>query len=173
MGATSGGPKDLPSATKRGQTRLIKAVFLAVAVVMVGVGAAMLADARYALLGGGRTPGTVVGLRSAGRLPAPTIRYRVSGQEYLCQARIGTSGYWVGQGVTIRYHPDHPGEGRLDTFRELWLFPLTLLGFGTVIVYGIASGKARIGSSAAGTGGFPTWSTRAARPAPPRPEPDP
>jgi hypothetical protein len=125
------------------------AVFLAVAVVMVGVGAAMLADARYALLGGGRTPGTVVGLRSAGRLPAPTIRYRVGGQEYLCQARIGTSGYWVGQGVTIRYHPDHPGEGRLDTFRELWLFPLILLGIGTILGHGAVTGKLRPVSNAA------------------------
>ena len=137
--------------TKRGQTRLINAVFLAVAVVMIVGGAAMLADARDALFGGGRAPGTIVGLRPTGRLPVPVIRYRVGGQEYQCQARVGTSWYQIGQEVTIRYHPDRPGGGRLDTFSELWVFPLFLLGVGTWI--GIASvfGKIRIVSGPGAT----------------------
>ncbi len=151
MGVTSGGSADLPSVTKREQPRLIKAVFLAVAVVMIVGGAAMLADARDALFGGGRAPGTIVGLRPTGRHSVPVIRYRVGGQEYLCQARVGTSGYQFGQEVTIRYHPDRPGEGRLDTFSELWLFPLFLLGVGTWIGLAIVLGKFRIVSGPGAT----------------------
>jgi hypothetical protein len=154
MGATAGGSNDVPSATKPRQTRLINAVFLAVATVMIVAGAAMLANARDALFGSGRAPGTIVGFRNTGRISAPVIQYRVGGQQYLCQAWVGTSGYHLGQGVTIRYHPDRPGGGRLDTFSELWLFPLFLLGFGTFIGFGAVTGKIRIASSAAGTGGL-------------------
>jgi hypothetical protein len=144
MGATAGGSKDLPSATERRKTRLIKAVFLAVAAVSIVGGAAWLADARDALFGGGRAPGTIVYFSNDLRFPKPVIRYRVGGQEYLCQARSSSLGYHIGQGVTIRYHPDRPGGGRLDTFTELWLLPLFLLGFGTFLGLGIVFGKTRI-----------------------------
>ena len=150
MGATSGGAKNLPSATEPWKTRLIRAVFGAVAVVVIVAGAAWLAAARDALFGSGRAPGTVVGFRNTGRLPAPVIRYRVGGQEYLYQAWVSTTGYQIGQTVTVRYHPDRPGGGRLDTFSELWLFPLFLLGFGSWIGLGVVFGKIRIASSRAG-----------------------
>ena len=148
MGATSGGAEDLPSATERWKNRLIRAVFLALAVVMIVAGAAWVADARDALFGSGRAPGTVVGLRNTGRLPAPMIEYRVDGQKYLYNAWVSTTGYHIGQKVTVRYHPDRPGGGRLDTFSELWLFPLFLLGTGTWIGLAAVLGKIRTASSA-------------------------
>src|SRR5690349_2459261 len=124
MGATSGKSEDLTSARERWKLRRVRAVFLAVAVVMIGGGATMLAYSRDALFGGGRAPGTVVGFGGGLKRGAPEIRYRVGGQEYRRQAWVGPMGYEIGQQVTVRYHPDRPGEGRPDTFTELWLFPL-------------------------------------------------
>ena len=144
MGATSGGSKDLPSATKRWQIWLIKAGLLGVAAVMIVFGAALLAGERDALFGGGRALGTIVGFRPTGRIPAPEIRYRVGGQEYVCIAWGSMPGYRLGQEVTIRYHSDRPGAGRPDTFSELWLLPLSLLGIGALIGLGAAFGRIRV-----------------------------
>jgi hypothetical protein len=53
-------------------------------------------------------------------------------------------GYRLGQEVTIRYHPDRAGAGRPDTFSELWLLPLSLMGIGTLIGLGTAFGRIRV-----------------------------
>ena len=144
MGAISEASKDQLSANKPWQTWLIKGGLLAVAVVMIVIGAALLASERDAPFGGGRAPGTVVGFRSTGSLPPPEIRYRVGGQEYLCLAWGSMPGYRLGREVTIRYHPDRAGAGRPDTFSELWLLPLSLLGIGTLTGLGAAFGRIRV-----------------------------
>ena len=72
----------------------------------------------------------------------------MDGQKYLYNAWVGTTWYHIGQEVTVRYHPDRPGGGRLDSFGELWLFPVFLLGAGTWIGLAAVLGKIRIGSSA-------------------------
>lgn len=45
-----------------------------------------------------------------------------------------TDKWTVGQEVSIRYDPHHPAESKLNTFHDLWMVPLLVLGFSLVYV---------------------------------------
>lgn len=76
-----------------------------------------------------------------GTTSAPVIRYAVDGQTFEVQSSVSSSppAYSVGDHVAILYPPEHPHQGRLHSFTELWVAPLVLGGMGTLFfIIGVA-----------------------------------
>jgi hypothetical protein len=87
---------------------------------------------------------------------APVVQYQAEGQTYRIQGRISSTepGYSVGETVPIRYSPDNPSDGTIDSFAEKWLMPLAFGGGGLLFaLLGSAMLRARLGSGLAGQGG--------------------
>jgi hypothetical protein len=109
--------------------------FLAFAVAILSYGVVSLVDSWNAVSGAERTAGTVIRFQVATRRTyAPVVGYEVDGRPYEFVARVSSRprDYKIGDAVVVCYHPERPAEGRLDSFGELWLFPIIFLGLGTL-----------------------------------------
>jgi hypothetical protein len=76
----------------------------------------------------GSAPGAVYSV-------APLVRYEVDGRSYEIRGRTSSRppSYSRGDAVVVRYRPGRPGEGRIDSFEELWLPALAFIGVGVVM----------------------------------------
>jgi hypothetical protein len=94
--------------------------------VFLTVGLVFAADSLSAISGAQRTEGEIIGRMRRGR---PIIRFQVDGQTYEIAGSVGSSGstYSVGERVTVAYKPDHAEDGRLVSFTELWLIPVSAI----------------------------------------------
>jgi len=68
----------------------------------------------------------------------PEVEYQVNGVVYLIHGMISTSppAYSIGEKVMVYYSPDHPGDGVIGSFIELWLMPVVFGGIGSVFSLG-------------------------------------
>jgi hypothetical protein len=71
---------------------------------------------------------------------APVVRYEVDGKSYEFQSSVSSNppAHVVGDKVTVMYHPERPGDGRIASFLEMWFMPMLLGFFG--IVFGAIGG---------------------------------
>lgn len=100
------------------------AIFLAVS---VGVGittVSFVSDAK-------RADGVVIDLvwrsgSKGGSTAAPVVSYEVDGKTYQFTSSTGSRppAYDVGETVKVLYDPKAPADGRIDSFMELYMFPL-------------------------------------------------
>jgi hypothetical protein len=102
-----------------------------VGLVFLTVGLVFAADSWSAVLGAQRTEGEVIGSTRRNR---PIIRYQVDGQNYQITGWLGSlnATYDVGERATVAYKPDHPQDGRLVSFTELWLIPIAATAAATM-----------------------------------------
>jgi hypothetical protein len=128
--------------------RFLTFLLLVIGLAGLGVGLWLAWSARQATATGLRVPGTVVGLVEVkGKAPppgkqskvannpnrpslAPQVEYVVDGQTYRIRGTVSSTipGYSHGDRVTVRYPPDRPAEGTIDSFAETWLAPLLVVG---------------------------------------------
>ena len=65
---------------------------------------------------------------------APVVEYTVRGVDYrLTGTYTNPPAYDVGDRVTVRYERANPENARLDSFVELWLFPVVFGGVGLLL----------------------------------------
>jgi hypothetical protein len=59
----------------------------------------------------------------------PTVQFQTqAGQSITFKSSAGSEGYYVGAGVTVLYHPNHPQDARLDVGMVwIWVYVLGLL----------------------------------------------
>src|SRR4051794_17679025 len=138
--------RDPPSATNKSEMwslYMIELGALGFATLFLGLGVMTLVTSLNAVFGADRTTGTVIGFKGYARGDAaPVIRYQVDGKAYELVARLSSRprDYSRGDTLKIRYHRERPGEGRLESFGELWLFPLIFLACGTIFVtFGVSA----------------------------------
>jgi hypothetical protein len=155
----------------------VKGVPLAVPLAFVGMGLVFFAIGASTgwrswgrVFGSRRVEGTVVELAriEPSKVPgpkgqvdtkpgfAPVVQYQVEGQTYRIQGRISSTepGYSVGEAVPVRYSPDNPSDGTIDSFAEKWLMPLAFGGSGLLFaLLGSVMLRARMGAGQAGEGG--------------------
>jgi hypothetical protein len=56
---------------------------------------------------------------------SPTIHFVTqSGQSITVASGIGSSSFHQGESVSVKYHPDVPYDGRIDSFTTTWFVPL-------------------------------------------------
>lgn len=72
----------------------------------------------------------------------PEVEYEVDGVKHRILGSISSNppSYTVGDQVSVRFPPDHPDQGHLNTFFENWILTLifsTVGFFASVIGYGI------------------------------------
>jgi len=104
--------------------------------------------------GAAMTAGEVIGFRSSrgskgGTMYAPIVRFAVplaeggSGQSFEITGSVSSSnpGFDEGDKVDVMFHPDRPGEGRIQSFMEQWFGPL-IVGLFALIFNGIWLGFA-------------------------------
>lgn len=66
---------------------------------------------------------------------APTVRFMAkSGQSIAINPSFSSSSFYEGQSVQIRYHPNTPQDGRIDSFTSVWLVPLACGGVGLLVL---------------------------------------
>jgi len=67
----------------------------------------------------------------------PIIQYRVGDQSYQIKGQGANqyTTYQVGQAVSVRYNPQHPEQGQVDSFQQLWLGPIALIILGLPFAY--------------------------------------
>lgn len=97
--------------------------------VLVGVGLAI-----YSMsvgLGKSTTLGTVVEMVE-GEMTSPVVEYRVNGVAHRIQGTVRSSppAHSTGDVVKVIYDTGNPSAGKIDTFRERWLFPVVMVGGG-------------------------------------------
>ena len=77
----------------------------------------------------------------------PVVGYQVEDKAYEIQGSVSSSVpvYSVGQRITVLYPPNHPEQGRIDTFLEQWFVPLLVgfigIVFGLIGVLGVLFGR--------------------------------
>lgn len=99
-----------------------------------------------------RTDGEVIGFVTSrgskgGTMYSPQVRYSIPapeggpGASYEIRGSVSSSSrsYEIGDRVPVWYQPEHPENGRIDSFMEQWFFPL-IFGFFGVVFGGIATG---------------------------------
>ncbi len=61
----------------------------------------------------------------------PIVEYIVAERRYRCKtfASFGSKAWAIGERMRVRYKPDDPEAGKIDSFFELWLGPLALTFF--------------------------------------------
>jgi hypothetical protein len=68
---------------------------------------------------------------------APVVQFQTqTGQSITFKSSVGSSGYFVGDGVTVLYHPNHPQDARLDigmAWIWVYIFGLGFVLFGVVM----------------------------------------
>jgi hypothetical protein len=120
----------------RGPPLVLALIFTAVAVVLTALAVGFGLSAQRFAASADRTEGTVIRLQETGNkgMRAPVIHYTVADQLYEFQSSISRNppSYAVGDKVTVIYHAERPGDGRIDSFFELWFLPLLLGGLGLV-----------------------------------------
>ncbi|MEK6303756.1 MAG: DUF3592 domain-containing protein [Acidobacteriota bacterium] len=93
-----------------------------------------------AISGSLRTQGTVVafvGSSSAdSNTEAPLVDYQVEGEAHRIRGDvfISFSAYSVGETVTVLYKQEHPEDGTINSFTELWFGPVAFGGAGLIAV---------------------------------------
>jgi len=67
----------------------------------------------------------------------PIIQYRVGDQSYKIKGQSANkyTTYQVGQVVSVRYNPQHPEQGQVDSFQAPWLGPIALIILGLPLAY--------------------------------------
>jgi hypothetical protein len=80
---------------------------------------------------------------------APAFEYQAEGRAYRIQSKVSSSApsYSVGDKVPVRYPPDRPGEGRIDSISDNWVLPLVFGGGGLVFLavgLGMAVARRRV-----------------------------
>lgn len=126
------------------------ALFLVIGLILAGVSASFLADAK-------RARGTVVSLEwrndhdtsrrtQTDDKPAayPVVAFTsADGAPRKFEDSTGSNppSYEVGERVEVLYHPGSPEDARINGFASLWLLPLIFSGIGLVIA-GIGTGVA-------------------------------
>lgn len=97
-----------------------------------------------------RVPGTVVDVRETfgsmdsqpgalrGRNYCPIVQYTVEGTQYLLESAVcGNGRPDLGAEVTVRYSPNDPGDGVIESWKSRWLAVTILTGIGAgFIVFG-------------------------------------
>lgn len=93
------------------------------------------------------TPGVVVDLErrhssstsssgSSGPTYAPVVEFThpESGEtiRFTSSSSSNPPAFDEGEDVTVLYAPDNPDDARIDSFTDLWLLPLILLGMGII-----------------------------------------
>lgn len=103
------------------------------------------------MLGSQRTEGVISKMvREVGDEPEHLIvEYQVGGQTFRIRHNVVLSPgpYAAGQAVGVRYQPNNPRDGVVDTFRESWLIPAAIGSVGlffAVIGIGMLRFRARI-----------------------------
>jgi hypothetical protein len=82
-----------------------------------------------------------------GSMYAPRVRYTIPaaegglGQSFEVVGSISSSsrGYDIGEKIMVRYRPEAPADGRIQSFLEQW-FLVTLFGFFALVFGGVAAG---------------------------------
>jgi hypothetical protein len=149
--AAERGSRPVPASGSAGPASgLYAAALLLFGVCFTAIGGVMGGFSVVALIGTERCPGTVASLTDNSEdSQAPNVRYEAAGQAWVIQGKVRTSpaAYSVGEPVTVAYHPDDPGAGRIDSFTELWLIPLIFGGIGVAALAGargvVASARRR------------------------------
>lgn len=66
---------------------------------------------------------------------SPTVRFLTqSGQTLTIHSPFGSSSFSSGQSVQIRYHPNTPQDGRIDSFESMWAISLSCIGSGLLVL---------------------------------------
>ncbi|MCC7359429.1 MAG: DUF3592 domain-containing protein [Anaerolineales bacterium] len=82
----------------------------------------------------GRVVDILVSSDDDGDSYAPVVEYTVRSLDYqLIGTYTNPPAYAVGDRVTVRYDRANPETARLDSFVELWLFPLVFGGVGLLL----------------------------------------
>jgi len=67
---------------------------------------------------------------------SPTVSFITkSGQPITINSSYGSSSFYEGQQVQVRYHPNTPQDGRIDTFIGNWLIPLVCIAAGILVLF--------------------------------------
>lgn len=100
-----------------------------------------------------RTPGTIIRMvqrrddEDGSISNFPVVSYQVEGKAYEIQGAVSSSAPVdsIGRRITVLYPPNHPEQGRIDTFLEQWFVPLLLgfigIVFGLIGVLGVLFGR--------------------------------
>ena len=108
--------------------------------VAVVAGVTMMGDTLYLVQAGRHTTGVIVANERVwtghgGYQSYPVVRFVArGGQTYEVRGTIGTDNppeYHVGQKVTVYYDPRHPESALINSWEDLWLFPLGVIVMGT------------------------------------------
>ena len=103
--------------------------------IFIGIGAWWGYGSFRLVQGGATTTGRVVDILVSrdddGDSYAPVVAYTVRGVDYqMTGTYTSPPAYDLGDRVTVRYDRADPETARLDSFVELWLFPLVFGGLG-------------------------------------------
>ena len=120
--------------------KLIGAIFLLGSILLLGAGGYAYHHTKKFLANSVVAKGTVVDLaprssRSGGPTYAPVVRFKTErGETITVYGSLASSppSYKRGEEVKVRYDPKNPRDISIDSFFELWLLTLVLLGIGTV-----------------------------------------
>ena len=89
-----------------------------------------------------RTQGTVTKLVLSGKFYFPVYTFKdARGVKHSVQSLSGSkpAAYKIGDLVGVLYQPDEPDNAEIDTFLDVWIWPLALAGFGAlVLLFGFA-----------------------------------
>jgi hypothetical protein len=92
------------------------------------------------------TDGMVVAIEeritSDGKSYKPIVEYMVGQDRFQCRGAVWSDPhiYSVGDRVSVRYNPDHPEIGMIDSFFQRWLGPLIFLSVGALFEAFILAG---------------------------------
>lgn len=113
-------------------------------IIVTAVGSGMIVWSSRFMQGTLETEGIVIRLVEGGKknFMAPVVRYRVNNRDFEFQSSVSSSVrmYSKGDKVTVLYHPETPGDGRIKSTLEQWILPVALIVSGLVVtVMGVRS----------------------------------
>ncbi len=113
--------------------RYILLLFIAIFLIIFGVGLMEFVRSAKLTTGTRQTQGTVVEITGGGKYARiPVVEYQVEGKTYHLEGRFGASltRLSIGEKVKVLYPPDNPEIGRINAFGEMWAVPLLAGGIG-------------------------------------------
>lgn len=121
-------------------TLVIGIVFTSIGVVFAIVGGIFTWNTLRFLPGTVSTQGTIVSCVESNDAEGsngcqPIVSFQTSsGQHMTFQSSVNSTAFAQGDAVAVRYHPNDPGNARIDSWWVTWLLPSIFTGIGLLLL---------------------------------------